>query len=255
MKTVDRAMQLLKSFSKEQHELGLTAIAKLNGFDKATTRRLLQSLMKHSLIEQNPVNRDYRLGPGLLSLAQLREDSRPMRSIAKTILASLAESTGETAHFGLLAGEQIANIAVHESEHANRVTMSAGEHFPLHATSSGLVILAFSADEFIERMLDKPKTIFTKNTPIQRKQLDKLLKTARSDGYIINTGFYEADVCSIAAPVFDQSKHAVGAISVATPSTRFTASSIKSITKQVLAAAANMTDAIGGQANAYKDVS
>lgn len=255
MKTVDRAMQLLKSFSKEECELGLTAIARLNAFDKATTRRLLQSLMKHALIEQNPVNRNYRLGPGLLPLAQLREDSRPMRSIAKSILGSLAERTGETAHFGILAGEQLANIAVHESEHANRVTMSVGDYLPLHATSSGLIILAFSPEEFVEQMLKKPKTVFTKNTPIKHKEISALLSTARNRGYFINNGFYEADVCSIAAPVFDQTKHAIGAISVASPSTRFTDTTIKSITKEVLSAAANMTDAIGGQQNTFEDAS
>lgn len=255
MKTVDRAMQLLKSFSKEQPELGLTAIAKRNHFDKATTRRLLQSLMKHALIEQDPLNRNYRLGPGLLPLAQLREDSRPMKSIAKTILASLADTTGETAHFGLLTGEQIANISVVESEHANRVTMSAGEHFPLHATSSGLIVLAHSTDEFVEHILDKPKTLFTQNTPTIRQELATLLQTAHNDGFIINKGYYEADVCSIAAPVFDQSKFAVGAISVATPSTRFTPSVRKLITKAVITAAAEMTTAIGGQSNTYKDAS
>ena len=126
MKTVDRAMQVLATFTERRPEIGLSDLARATNIDKATTRRLLISLLKHGMVEQNK-NRDYRLGPGVLGLAKIREASVPIEKIVQPILEHLSSESGETAHFSMLTGNTITNISIIESEHANRVIMDAGD--------------------------------------------------------------------------------------------------------------------------------
>ena len=245
MQTVDKAFDLLGLFSEAAPELGLSELARRAGFDKATTRRLLVALSRHGFIEQSAETRGYRIGPGVLRLAQLREATFPLTDLAEQVLESLAEETGETAHFALHAGDTLSTVAMRESDKANRVTMSVGEPLPLHATASGITVLAYSSDNALQRFVKFEK--YTEKTPTSKAQLSPHLERARKDGYVENRGFFEADVCSVAAPVFDGDSVPLGAIAVAAPSTRFNSQQRKFLRGRVLQAAARLTRLVGGR--------
>ncbi|MFT5111764.1 MAG: DNA-binding IclR family transcriptional regulator [Parasphingorhabdus sp.] len=70
MQTTDKALSLLSQFSESRPQIGLSEFARLARFDKATTRRLLISLIRNGLVEQHPETRKYRLGASILSLAR-----------------------------------------------------------------------------------------------------------------------------------------------------------------------------------------
>ena len=78
MQTIEKGLSLLQLFSEQRPEMGLTEMARYSGFDKATTRRFLLALKKHGFVEQNAVTRAYRLGPGILRLARVREAVSPI---------------------------------------------------------------------------------------------------------------------------------------------------------------------------------
>src|SRR5437660_1256543 len=98
MGTVGKAMSLLELFTTAKPEIGLSELARLSNFDKATARRLLVSLMDHGLLEQDRETRLYRLGAGLVRLARIRESQFPLLPVAMPILQDLASQTGETVH-------------------------------------------------------------------------------------------------------------------------------------------------------------
>lgn len=246
MQTVDKAVELLGLFSEHEPEIGLSEISRRANFDKATSRRLLLALAKHGLVEQNPDNRRYRIGPGVLKLARVRETTMPLTAIVQPVLKRLVDGTGETAHFTLLSGRDLATVAIQESRRSNRVNMILGESLPLHATASGLVILAFLQDKKASIMKTLKLQSFTELTLIDRTRIDRVLEDARKLGYVSNFGYYEVDVCSIAAPVFDSSGNPMGAIAVAAPTARFTEENQEIIKTQIVAAAAEITSRIGG---------
>ena len=78
---VEKALRLLTLFSEQRPELGLSELARLAGYDKATSRRLLVALQRYGLIEQSPGSRRYRLGTTVLQLARIRE-AVGLRSLA-----------------------------------------------------------------------------------------------------------------------------------------------------------------------------
>lgn len=245
MQTVDKAFELLSFFSETESEFGLSELSRRADFDKATTRRLLLALAKHGHIEQNPDNRCYRIGPGVLRLARVREATIPMLAIVEPVLAELSEATGETSHFSLLSGHNLHTVAKIESSRSNRVHMAQGEPLPLHATASGLCVLAFSGEDLRSSAVRRGFHAHTAETPSTPAELEVILAEARSDGFVINRGFYERDVCSIAVPVMDHAGKAIGAIAVAAPSTRFARAEQKKMKAALIDAAAKIHSMTG----------
>ena len=134
-------------------ELGLTEIARLSQLDKATTLRLLASLRKHGIVEQNSETKKYRLGSSLLRLARIREASFPLVSVVQPVLDRLTAETGETAHAALAAGPSMISIGNAQPARTTRVYVDPTQELPYHATGSGLAFLAFSPPEVVSEIL------------------------------------------------------------------------------------------------------
>ena len=221
MSSATKTLQLLEYFSPARPEIGLSHLCRLADRDKATTYRHLQSLEKSGFVEQNPMTRHYRLGPALLQLAQTRELTVPRTAGVEAPLRDLADATGETAHASVLSGNVLYKLMAIESPmHSIRVVIDIPT-FPLHATASGLCALAFGADDLIDTVRDN-LTAFTSNTVIDVSALQTSVERTRITGFGTSHGSYEADVFSLAAPLFGQAGSFAGSISVACVATRFT---------------------------------
>src|SRR6201991_3777427 len=68
LSSVTAALRLLKMFSVEEPELGISVLSKRMSLAKSTVHRLCAALLAEGLLEQNPDNGRYRLGLPLFSL-------------------------------------------------------------------------------------------------------------------------------------------------------------------------------------------
>ena len=245
MQTIDKALGLLGFFSEGRPAIGLSEIARLSGFNKATTRRFLLALEKHGFVEQDAKTRAYRLGPGLLRLARVREAVSPVQTVVQPILEDLVSRIGETAHFSLYAGGSLATIGLVESTKSNRVMLERGETIPLHATASGMAFMAFAQPKIVDAALGKTLTGHTAQTTTDAAELRKQLQSVRKAGVAVANGSYEDGVCGIAAPVLGQDGFARGAVAVAAPASRAKRNVISAIHPEVRRAAAEIASAMG----------
>jgi IclR family transcriptional regulator, acetate operon repressor len=252
MQTVDKAMTLLGLFGQSQPELGLSELGRMAGFDKAATRRFLVALAKHGFIEQNQDNRKYRLGSAFLHFARIREATLPLTSIVQPILNELAASTGETAHASILSGHTLATIAVAEPQRATRASVDLSEPLPLYATASGLACLAFGPNILFEKYLKQVQfKRIAEKTLTSKKALKEKVSETFERGFSRADRSFEGDIIGTAAPVFDQSGAAFGAIAIAAVASRFDAAKERSIVRKVLEAALAVSHATGGIAHAH----
>ena len=58
-------MRLLKAFSEDEVEIGISALAKRLGIAKSTAHRLAVTLVAEGMLEQDRDSGKYRLGVGL----------------------------------------------------------------------------------------------------------------------------------------------------------------------------------------------
>lgn len=245
MSTTDKALELLRLFTLNQPEIGLSDICRLAGRDKATTFRHLSALESSGLLEQMADTRRYRIGPFVLRLAQLRERSVPRRETVRPVLAHLAEVTGETAHVSLLQGGELVTLAHHEPKvHANRVVIHE-RALPLHATASGNAVLAF-ADAAQRKAAGGDMRAFTDHTTATDEALDRSLCEARRTGFGVSNQGFELGVIGIAAPLFDDSGCVAGSVAVASVSARITPELVALIKAELQQAAQTISESWGG---------
>ncbi|MGI9368223.1 MAG: IclR family transcriptional regulator [Ruegeria sp.] len=252
MSVIEKAIGLLSHFSPLRPEIGLSEFRRLSSHDKATTYRYLSALEAVGLVEKNPANKAYRIGPSVLRLAELREATVPRTQGVLQPLAILAEQTGESAHASVLSGTTLHSLAAHEStKHSTRVVIDV-TILPLHATASGLAALAFGGQELREAALADMHR-YTEQTPVSADDLDAAIARARETGVGTSGGTFEAGVHGMSVPVFDQSGAVAGAVSVASVSTRMSPEQERLNQASLIEAGRQITRNWGGVVPAFVD--
>lgn len=251
MRTVEKALKLLDLFTIATPEWGLSDIARAAGLDKATTLRMLSALARHGFLDQHPDTRKYRLGPTVLKLARVRETSFPAASLIHPVLNRLAEKTGETAHASLAASDHLMTIAIAEPQRATWVHVDPSEALPFHATASGIAYLAFAPAGVAESVLKSGGFLAcTRHTHTSPEELRADIAVARQRGYAVSRGTFEEEVIGFAAPIFDWSGSAQGAIAVASVASRVTPENERMVAGVVVAAGIEVTRAMGAEPHA-----
>ncbi|WP_071672688.1 IclR family transcriptional regulator [Nioella nitratireducens] len=244
MSTIAKAMELLNFFSLDRPEIGLSDFHRLAGRDKATTFRHLTALESVGLLEQNPATRAYRIGPAVLRLAHLREVTLPRRAGVRMVLPRLAEITGETAHASILDATGLTTLAHHENKsHSARVVLHESS-LPLHATASGIAVLAYGGAALMDHALDQMQ-VYTDSTMRSRDEVTAAADTARKIGFSIANQSYEAGVTGIGTPLFD-SNGIAGSVAVAAVSSRLTPELQHTIKQELRRAARIISQHWGG---------
>ena len=247
MGTVSKALELLDYFTRLQPLIGLSDLARLADLNKATCFRLLTELAENGFVEQIGTGREYRLGPTVLRLAALREAQVPTREAAMPVLQALAQQTGETAHLSMLMADSLRTLAfAYSAAHVTKVTMEDAETLPFHATSSGLAVLAFQTEAFRNAALSKPFAQMTTSTETNPVQLRARLAEVRGLGYSESRNSFQADVHSMAVPLFDAMGRCSGALAVAAPATRMSEAQRRLIRYALTQAGIEITTIWGG---------
>src|SRR5664280_3639872 len=82
---------------------------------------------------------------------------------AKPFVMQLVETTGETAHLGVLRQGQVVSLVNVESQYTVRTPATVGRHIPLHCTSQGKAILAYLPLDQLAHQLKNH--VFSKHSP------------------------------------------------------------------------------------------
>jgi DNA-binding IclR family transcriptional regulator len=254
MSTVGKAALLLDMLGTGGPDVALAEAARATGFDKATTRRLLVSLIEHGLVEQDEATRTYRLGAGIARLAALREERFPFLRAAAPVAERLAAQTGETVHLSEYCRRGLMSVHVVESARANRVSVPIGELLPLHATASGIAFLAFAAPRLREAALAAPLESYTTHTIADRATFAAHVEDARRRGYSVGSQGFEEGVESVSAAIRNGAGVAIGAIAVAAPSARVRRGDIEQFGAWTLGAAEEIGARLYGTAPVRRKV-
>src|ERR1700721_3927915 len=95
LSSVANAILLMKTFSDEQSELGISALSERLGLAKSTVHRLASTLVETGMLEQNKETGKYRLGPAVFALGSLVRRKIDISLEAKPWLMTLRGQGGE----------------------------------------------------------------------------------------------------------------------------------------------------------------
>ncbi|WP_205215188.1 IclR family transcriptional regulator [Amycolatopsis albispora] len=232
-----RVADVLLLFATGPKYLGVSAIGRELGVSKAVVYRILQSLVSREMLATDPGVAGYRLGPAAVALGASALRGFDLRVAAAPVLRRLRDETGETTTLSGLLGDERVYLEQFESEREIKMTVELGKRFPLHAGSSGKVILANLPADRREALLAAPHDALTERTIVAEDELRAELERVAEDGVAVSLGERQAGAGSVAAPVFGPDGEVRGAISICGPEYRFTPDLVERYRELVRAAA------------------
>ncbi|MEW9533529.1 IclR family transcriptional regulator [Microbispora sp. NPDC049125] len=245
VQSVDRAIAILEILS-QRGEAGVSEIALEIGVHKSTAFRLLGALESRGLVEQAEDRGKYRLSFGIIRLAggvaarlDLTQQSRP-------VCRRLAEEIGETVNIAVARSHYAVNLDQVRGPSAVTAHNWVGQLTPLHATSSGKVLLAHLDDRHRARLIDAGGLeSFTPSTVTSAAELVKQLDEARLRGYAVTVEEFEIGLNAIAAPIRSYEGEVVAAVSASGPAYRFGEERMHQLAPLLIAGADDISHRLG----------
>ncbi|HKG56911.1 MAG TPA: IclR family transcriptional regulator [Candidatus Limnocylindrales bacterium] len=246
VRSVDRAAALLLALGESQGEAGVTELARRLGLHKSTASRLLATLQKRGLVEQDDESGKYRLGLVVIRLAERAERTLDLRGIAMPELERLARLTHETTGLGVLDGDQLLTVAQADGPNLIAVGDWTGRSTPLHCVASGKVLLAALAEREVLRIVRRGLVSHTERTLVELEPLLEELARIRRRGYATALGEYEIGLNAVGAPVHDARGAVVASVHIWGPAFRLTPRRIPELAAHARETAAAISVRLGG---------
>ncbi|WP_340374452.1 IclR family transcriptional regulator [Streptomyces sp. SS7] len=244
VQSVDRAAAILELLGRHD-EAGVTDMAAELGVHKSTASRLATALEMRGLIEQTEERGKYRLGLGLIRLAGAATARLDLSQQSRQVCERLAHRIAETINLAILDRDAAINIDQVLGPSALTTHNWLGRRTPLHATSSGKILLAHLPEPHLADRLMEPLERYTPHTVTDPSTLRAQIERARADGVAYSLEELEPGLNAVAAPIFAFDGRAVAALSASGPSVRLTAQRLPEICAAVRAAAEEISDRLG----------
>ena len=214
-----RGLAVLGSFSNEQPDQTLAAIAERAGLPSATAYRIVNELVGWGALERVARGR-YRIGLRLWQLGALAPEPRALRDVALPFLQDLLEVTREVAHLVVRDGDRALYLERLMSRPEVQVRSRVARRLPLHATGPGKVLLAHAPEDVVAQVLAAPLPRLARNTITDPDVLRDALAAIRESGFCLSREETTDGASSVAAPVRGPGGDVVAAISVVVPADR-----------------------------------
>jgi DNA-binding IclR family transcriptional regulator len=219
VESVRRALRILRCFSLDDPELGVSEIARRLEMHKSTVHRLIATLEMEGFVHQVGGNR-YALGWKLFELGEAVRGLYSTRDAILRHLRHLVDATGETAHLAVLDEGDVLYIEKVESSRPLRMPSSVGKRIPPHCTALGKVFLAGLSEPDLWKYVYRPLQRFTPNTITDPDRLRSEVEMVRDQGFAVDHEEIEEGLMCIAGPIVDDRAAVCAAVSIAGPASR-----------------------------------
>ncbi|MPY90269.1 MAG: helix-turn-helix domain-containing protein [Luteitalea sp.] len=215
-KAIGRALTVLECFPDAETALSLSEIAITSGFPESSLFRVLATLESRSYLLRN-ADGSYRLAPKMVD-GLVYERAETTRKRIHPLLDQLNRRFNETTSMAFLFGDRIQVIDVIEAVQDVRATNVLGKTLPPHCSSMAKAITAFQPRERIDRILQVYGLIrLTDKTTVDRLAILAEYDRIREQGWAQEHEESAAGICCYGAPLFDERRRVVAAISIICP--------------------------------------
>ncbi len=254
LSSVGTAIQLLKAFSEEQVDIGISDLSRRLGVAKSTVHRLASTLVAEGLLEQDRESEKYRLGIALFRLGALVRRRMDISSQGRPYLYALREKSNETVHLAILDGTEIMYVYNLESTQAIRMRSDLGVRKPAYCTAEGQAILAFQPQDVVDEVIAQGLLPRTPQTITDPAELIKALALVRQRGCAIEDEESEIGMRGISAPIRNDLGEVVASVGLAGPVTRLSKKAITTFIPHVIETADLISQRLGYTAGALRMV-
>jgi DNA-binding IclR family transcriptional regulator len=221
--SVQRATAILRAAAEAPAGDTAAGLARSAGLPTSTALRLIHTLESEGFLTRQGNGR-YVIG---LVLARLGHDAGHadlLDSTARAALDRVAAETHETVTLSVPRGREALDVVLQiDPPHLIQAVNWVGRRYPLHASSSGKVLLAAFEPPRLERFLEGPLERLTSATITDPDVLRREIELVASRGYAEIAHELEEGLASLSVPIAEREGRLVGTLNVTGPTFRFDA--------------------------------
>lgn len=247
--TVGKAIGVLDQVAGFGRPVRFTEVLAESDLPKPTLYRFIQSLTNQGMLVYDPERQTYAPGLRLLRLAHSAWAVSSLAPIARPFLDALSAQTGEAVHLAQIDNGQVLFIDKRRADAGYETLAQAGQVAPAYCTGVGKVILAFMNEESRNLAIQQQAFhSYSDATHTDAKSLEAELATIRKEGVAFDREEHQSGIISIAAPILTARKRVIGALSIATSTSRHSLEGLESFRPLLLETAAK----IGTEAQSWR---
>jgi DNA-binding IclR family transcriptional regulator len=218
IQSLERALDILECFSFQKRELSLSDITQMTGLNKTTVKRITANLLSRGYLQQNPVDKHYKLGMRLFEFGGIIFSSLSLRESSIEPMNRLQKLTDATVLLGTEMDRQLVYIDKREGGGMIRILSDIGWRRPLHYGMLGMTLMAYHDPKKNQRILEKtPLEAHTRYAITDRDAFSLRLETIRKYGYVLEKEEAVEGMIGIAAPIRNYSRQVIAAVGIAVP--------------------------------------
>ncbi|GAA4368038.1 IclR family transcriptional regulator [Paeniglutamicibacter cryotolerans] len=209
---LDRLVRILDAFDAENPTLSVGALARRARVPRATTYRLVDELVGHGLLAREREG-TLRLGLRLWELANRSSAARDLREVAMPFMEDVNQLVRQSIQLAILHDDEV--LVIERLSRPGSVVnqASVAGRMPVHRTSMGMALLAFSPFPVREGYLERHGTVISALHVDLRRELAHI----RLNGYATFDGFIDSESTGASVPVLDAHGHALAVLAVVVP--------------------------------------
>jgi len=243
---LERGLRILSEFSRQTPTLTAPELARRLDVPRTTVFRLLVTLENLGFVERARNGREYQLGTAVLKLGFEYLASLSLTELSRPILQRLRDELNYSANLVIRDGRDVVYIQKVASGSIFTSSVHIGTRLPAHATVLGRVLLSnHDFHELSELYPEEKLQSHGPNTPATVADLYKLLRTDRERGYVLEESFFESNISTIAAPVFNEEGQVAAALGITVPGVHIPAEQRDMLIEKVKAAARHLSECLG----------
>ncbi|HEX9778537.1 MAG TPA: IclR family transcriptional regulator [Geopsychrobacteraceae bacterium] len=196
VEAVERALELLNSFTEDRPVLSLKQLAEQTGFYKSTILRLAASLERFDYLVRQ-ADGIYRLGSTPLRLGEIYRKSFDLGAVVRPVLRELRDRYNESVAFYIKSDASRICLYRANARRAIRHQLEEGRQLPLDRGAGGRVLLAWSGAE------------------------GEPYDAIRGRGWCASLGERDPEVAAVAVPVLSADQRLHGALCISGLISRF----------------------------------
>jgi IclR family transcriptional regulator, KDG regulon repressor len=244
--SVHNAARVLRAFSVQDRELGVSDLARRLGLAKSVVHRLLRTLVDEHLLEQDVDTGRYRLGIKLYELGVAVSSHADLHAAVIPPIDELHHRTGDSVHVAILDGAEVVYVERREAQRTLQPLGEVGHRSFAHSTATGKVLLAHLRPAELDRAVGSTELpALTPHTITDPARLRQELAAVRERGYAENREESRISLSSVAAPIRGETGAVIAAVSVVAVSDRLSGESRRRYTAATLDTAAEISDRLG----------
>ncbi|PID21309.1 IclR family transcriptional regulator [Sporosarcina sp. P3] len=247
---LDSSIKILELLATQGYQHAkLTEISEATGINVSTCLRILRTLEKKSYVVFSSNSKEYSLGTPLIALGNRAREVNDYIEVASGYLKELAKTGSTFVLVKRVRKSHLMYVAKEEPDLKVRLTVSAGDSFPITAGALGKCFYSYLDEEDAKNvlndvMLNEHLKKYTEKSVITKQELNAQKSKILEEGIAESHEEYSLGISAYACPIFDSKGNIILGLGTYIPTSLINQIGIDDIKETMKSSAEEITKAI-----------